>query len=193
MLRSRKTAEIHWPGFIPLRSVIKPLHFSARGKQQAGKQWTANLVLWKCWHDLVKITQLMITFVEHLAILFAQCMVMGMWKISMSFDSSSSLWRRTEKISMWACQPCRLAKRLLNFSSYLLMEWPTWWKDPQLDKLKNHHCQVAVGIMKEDHLDWRSISCAAEGLLFDSHNADVSDEEDVDEYFGDVCMFEKHD
>ena len=47
--------------------------------------------------------------------------------------------------------------------------------------------------MKEDHLDWRSISSAAEGLLFDSHNVDVSDEEDVDEYFGDVFMFEKHD
>ena len=26
--------------------------------------------------------------------------------------------------------------------------------------------------MKEDHLDWGSVSSAVEGMLFDSHNAD---------------------
>ena len=41
--------------------------------------------------------------------------------------------------------------------------------------------------MKEDHLDWGSVSSAVEGLLFDSHSADESDEEDVDVYFGDDC------
>ena len=50
-------------------------------------------------------------------------------------------------------------------------------------------CQIEVGIMKKDHLDWRSVSSAVEVLLFDSHNTDESDEEDVDKYFGDDCMF----
>ena len=73
------------------------------------------------------------------------------------------------------------------------IEWSTLWKEPQLHKVKNHHCQISVGIRKEDHLDWGSISSAVKGLLFDSHNADESDEEDVDEYFGDDCMFDEHD
>ena len=47
--------------------------------------------------------------------------------------------------------------------------------------------------MKKDHLDWRSVSSSVEVLLFDSHDTDESDEEDVDEYFGDDCMFDKHD
>ena len=75
----------------------------------------------------------------------------------------------------------------------MLIEWSTWWNDPRLHKLKNHHCQIEVGIMKKDHLDWRSVSSAVEVLLFDSHNTDESDEEDVDKYFGDDCMFHKHD
>ena len=41
--------------------------------------------------------------------------------------------------------------------------------------------------------EWGSVSSAVERLLFDSHNADESDKEDVDEYFGDDCMFDKHD
>ena len=64
------------------------------------------------WEDSVKIAQLMITFVEHLANLFAQCVMVDMQKISMPFDSASSLWSRKEKISMWACQPSRFAKPL---------------------------------------------------------------------------------
>ena len=75
----------------------------------------------------------------------------------------------------------------------MLIEWPTWWKDPQLHKLKNHHCQISVGIMKEDHLDWGSVSSAVEVLLFDSDNTNERYEEDVDEYFGDDCMFDQHD
>ena len=47
--------------------------------------------------------------------------------------------------------------------------------------------------MKEDHLDWGNVSSAVEVLLFDRHNTDESDEEDVDEYFGDDCMFDKQD
>ena len=43
--------------------------------------------------------------------------------------------------------------------------------------------------MTEDHLDWESISSAVDGLLFDSHNADESDKEDVDEYLGDDFFF----
>ena len=47
--------------------------------------------------------------------------------------------------------------------------------------------------MKEDHLDWGSVSSAVEVLLFDSDNTDERYEEDVDEYFGDDCMFDQHD
>ena len=79
---------------------------------QVGKQWTANLVLRKWWQDLVKMTQLMITFVEHLANLFAQCMVVDVQKMSIPFDSTNSLRSRTEKINMWTCLPCSLAKSL---------------------------------------------------------------------------------
>ena len=43
--------------------------------------------------------------------------------------------------------------------------------------------------MTEDHLDWGSVSSAVDGLLFDSHNADESDKENVDEYFGDDFFF----
>ena len=41
--------------------------------------------------------------------------------------------------------------------------------------------------MKEDHLHWGSVSSAVEGLLFDSHSADESDQEDGDVYFGGDC------
>ena len=34
---------------------------------------------------------------------------------------------------------------------------------------------------------------AVEGLLVDNYNADKSDEEDVDRYFGDNCMSDEHD
>ena len=85
MLRSRKTTEMHWSVFTPSPGVNKSLHFSTRGKQQVGKQWTANLALRKWWQDLVKITRLMMTFTEHLANAFTQCMVMDVRKISMAF------------------------------------------------------------------------------------------------------------
>ena len=38
----------------------------------------------------------------------------------------------------------------------------------------------------------KRIQCCG-GAVVDSHNTDESDEEDVDEYFGDDCMFDKHD
>ena len=47
--------------------------------------------------------------------------------------------------------------------------------------------------MKKDHLDWGSVSSAAEVLLFDSNNTDERYEEDIDEYFGDDCIFDQHD
>ena len=42
-------------------------------------------------------------------------------------------------------------------------------------------------------MDWGSVPSAVEGLLFDSHNADESDEEHFDEYFRDDCMFHEYD
>ena len=49
-----------------------------------------------------------------------------------------------------------------------------------------------------DHEGWliwnqEAYSSAVEGLLFDSHNADESDKEDVNEYFGDDCLSDKRD
>ena len=41
-----------------------------------------------------------VTLVKHLVNSFAQCMVVDARKMSMPFDSTSSLWSRTEKISM---------------------------------------------------------------------------------------------
>ena len=104
MLRWRKTTEMHPSVFTPSSDVNAPL--------QVGKQWTANLVWRKLCQDLVKMTRLMITFIEHLANLFAQCIVVDVQKMSIHFDSTSSLRSRTEKTNMWTCQPCRLAEPL---------------------------------------------------------------------------------
>ena len=71
-----------------------------------------NLVLKKWWQDLVKMTSFMMTFVKRLADSLAQCMVVDIWKMSIPFDSTSSLRSRTEKISMCTCQHCCLAKLL---------------------------------------------------------------------------------
>ena len=104
ILRWRKTTKMHRSVFTPSPDVNTLL--------QVGKQWTVNLVWKKLCQDLVKMTQLMITFVEHLVNSFAQCIVVDVQKMSIPFDSTSSLRSRTGKINMWTCQPCRLAKPL---------------------------------------------------------------------------------
>ena len=44
-------------------------------------------------------------------------------------------------------------------------------KNPQLHRLKNHHCQIAVGIMKEIIWIEEAYPSAVEGLLVDNHKA----------------------
>ena len=109
MLRLRKKIEMRWSVFTPSPVVITPRHFSARGRQQVGKQWTANLILRKWWQDLVKMTQLMMTFVEHFANSLAHYMVVDVRKMSMLFDSTSSLWSITENkyVDLSALPPCQ--------------------------------------------------------------------------------------
>ena len=64
-----------------------------------------------------------------------------------------------------------------------------------MHRLKNDHCQIVVGIMKEESFKLRegAYPSAVEELMVDSRNADESVKEDVDEYFGDDCMSDKHD
>ena len=56
------------------------------------------------------MTQLMMTFEEHLGIFFAQYMVVDLRKMSIPFDLTSSLRSRTEKTGTWTCQLCHLVK-----------------------------------------------------------------------------------
>ena len=194
MLRRRKTTEMQWSVFTSLPVVITPLHFSTKNveisfPQEVGNNWTANLVLRKWWKDLVKMTQLMMTFEEHLENFFAQCMVVDLRKMSIPFDLTSSLRSRTEKTGMWACQLCRLVEPIWSFTfwvAYLMRRSSV----AQAEELPLSDC----GWDHEGRIIWigEARPSAAEGLLGDSHNANESSADNVDEYFGDDCMSDQH-
>ena len=101
----------------------------------------------------------------------------------MLFDSTSSLWSRTEKISMYTYQPCQAtlkfhilrAKRV----AYLMK--------------RSSVAQVEEPPLSGCSWDYEAYPSVVEELLFDSYNADESDEEGVDKYFGDDCMSDEHD
>ena len=161
-------------------------HFSPRGKQQVGKQWTAILLLRKWWQDLVKMTQLMITFVEHFSNSLAHCMVVDMWKVSMLFHSTSSLQKQNRKnkyVDLSVLPPC-----LATLKLHILCA-----KRVACLMKRSSVAQVEEAPLSNCSSDHEVYPNAVEELLFNSHNADESDKEGIDKYFGDDCMRDEHD